>query len=364
MSYAAARADDALPAPVRVEIPRPDFQRAVLAAGFLLYAGLLGAGWWVLVRLVPDHLAFRVAGRAFALSNIHGRVLANAALVLALLPAALFVECLVVGWPRSSCRALLTGVSLSGRSDLACFLLDQLHVMGLLGRVMMLGASMISGLWLRDWLSAHLGFTVDAGSLPLAVQLALYFSAYTFCDYWTHRVGHSHHFWPLHRYHHAAREFFMVTADRAHPAGFAEIVLITVPMAVLGAPPDVMLIANVIVIAHGFLIHSRIESDFGWFGRYVLQSPLHHRLHHKLDMSEPTGHFSIMPVWDHLFGTWSSRLDRGVEIGVDTDYRQGFWVLPDLFRDYCDFWKGLVGRRAIAPSERQAAKPMGEGVKA
>jgi sterol desaturase/sphingolipid hydroxylase (fatty acid hydroxylase superfamily) len=365
MSTAAIRADESFSVPARTGKPRPGFQRAMLAVGFLLYAALLGAAWWALMRLMPDRLAFHVGGHAFALSNVHGRVLANAALVLALLPASLWIECMVVGWARSSCRALLTGTSLSGRSDLACFLLDQLHVMGLLGRAMMLGASMISGLWLRDWLGAHLGFTVDAGSLPVAVQLPFFFSAYTFCDYWTHRVGHLHYFWPLHRYHHAAREFFMVTADRAHPAGFAEIVLITVPMAVLGAQPDVMLIVNVIVIAHGFLIHSRIESDFGWFGRYVLQSPLHHRLHHKLDMSQPTGHFGIMPVWDRLFGTWSGRSDKGVAIGVDTDYRQGFWVIPDLFRDYCDFWKGLAGQRTIAPSERQNTHSrMGEGVEA
>src|ERR1700760_764445 len=138
MSYAAVRADGEFPAPARPGKSRPEFQRGVLAAGFFLYAALLGAAWWALIRLVPDHLVFHVAGHAFALSNIHSRVLANAALVLALLPASLWIECMVVGWARSSCRALLTGTSLSGRSDLACFLLDQLHVMGLLGRAMML----------------------------------------------------------------------------------------------------------------------------------------------------------------------------------------------------------------------------------
>jgi hypothetical protein len=30
----------------------------------------------------------------------------------------------------------------------------------------------------------------------------------------------------------------------------------------------------------------------------------------------------------------------------------GLWLLPDLLRDYCDFWKGLVGRRTIYPSEQ------------
>ena len=51
----------------------------------------------------------------------------------------------------------------------------------------------------------------------------------------------------------------------------------------------------------------------------------------------------MMPLWDHLFGGWSERRDANVAVGVDTPYRQGFWLMPDLLRDYWDFWKGLVG---------------------
>ena len=115
-----------------------------------------------------------------------------------------------------------------------------------------------------------------------------------------------------------------------------------------------MIWVNVIVIALGFLIHSRIESGWGWIGRYMVQSPRHHRLHHKLDMREPTGFFSMVPVWDHLFGGWSECRDAHVEIGVDTAYRHGFWLAPDLMRDYCDFWKGLVGKRTLSPSEQSS----------
>ena len=39
----------------------------------------------------------------------------------------------------------------------------------------------------------------------------------------------------------------------------------------------------------GFVIDSRMGFGFDWVGRYVIQSPLHHRLHHKLDMAEATG---------------------------------------------------------------------------
>ena len=86
-------------------------------------------------------------------------------------------------------------------------------------------------------------------------------------------------------------------------------------MPLLGAGAEAMIWVNVIVIALGFLIHSRIESGWGWIGRHLVQSPLHPRLHHKLDMSEPTGFFSMMPVWDHLFGGWSGARDANVAIG-------------------------------------------------
>jgi sterol desaturase/sphingolipid hydroxylase (fatty acid hydroxylase superfamily) len=260
----------------------------------------------------------------------------------------------VVGWKKSSCRALLNPTA-SIRTDLAFLLLDQAHVTGLIGRVMMLGASVISGIALRDWLAAKTGFAIDPSALPLAVQVIVYFIAYSFFDYWAHRAGHTRLFWPLHRYHHAAEDFCVINGGRIHPAGFVGIFLLNVPIPLLGATPEAMIWVNVIVGALGFLIHSRIESGWGWIGRYLVQSPLHHRLHHKLDMREATGFFSMMPVWDHVFGGWSERRDAGIAIGVDTTYRHGFWLLPDMLRDYCDFWKGLVGRRTLSPSERPSS---------
>ena len=50
-------------------------------------------------------------------------------------------------------------------------------------------------------------------------------------------------------------------------------------------------------------------------------------------------------------GGWSEMATPHVAIGVDTPYRHGAWLLPDLLRDYWDFWKGLAGRRKIYPSE-------------
>ena len=61
-------------------------------------------------------------------------------------------------------------------------------------------------------------------------------------------------------------------------------------------------------------------------------------------MSMPTAHFSLLPIWDHLFGTWRGGGSQRIAIGVDDSYRHGFWVLPDLWRDYREFITGLFRR--------------------
>jgi len=329
--------------------PRLSF-RFLVAAAFAAYAALVAVLWWLVANQLPDQLTVTLFGHALCLKNLRDKILGNASLIGVILPAALWLECAAIGWEKSSARALLRPTA-SMKTDLAYFLLDQAHVTGVIGRIMMLGASVISGVALRDWLAARTGFAIDPSGLPLWLQVVIYFHVYSFFDYWAHRLGHTRWFWPLHRYHHAAEEFCVVNGARLHPAGFVGIFLINIPMPLFGASPEVMIWVNVLTIALGFVIHSRMEAGFGWAGRWLVQSPLHHRLHHKLDMTAPTGFFSMTPLWDRLFGGWSETATPNIAIGVDTPYRHGAWLLPDLLRDYCDFWKGLVGRRTIYPSE-------------
>jgi len=320
--------------------------------GLAAYVAALALAGPAVVALFPDELSLKLGGHAIFLHNLHGRLISNFALILFVLPSALWIEIAIVGWANSSLRAMLARPGASVRTDLAFFVLSQGHVTDLLGRVMMLGASMVSGIAIRDSLARTTGFAVDPSGLPVVLQTVLYFYVYTFFDYWTHRLDHSRWFWPLHRYHHAARDFCVLTAGRAHPAAFTGTFIINLPMAILGASPSVMLYVNVLTLALGFLIHSRIDSDFGWVGRWVVQSPNHHRLHHKLDMSYATGHFGMTPVWDRLFGTFGGTPSASLAIGVDTPYRHGLWIAPDLLRDYLDFWKGW-----FRPSRRPLAQP-------
>ena len=333
--------------------------RGALIAGLLVYLVLLGAAWWGLGKFIPGNISLHLLGKTLQLKSLYNRLAGDAALVFLILPAALWIEALVVGWRDSSARQMLRAPTASTRTDLAFFAVSQAHLMGIVGRLMTLGATMISGAAIHDWLAAAMGVSISLAGLPLLLQIVIYFYISTFFDYWTHRLDHSSLFWPLHRYHHAARDFCVITAARSHPAAFTAIFFITLPMAVLGASPLVMVTVNVMVIALGFLIHSKIDSNFGWVGRYIIQSPQHHRLHHQLDyITTPTGHFGMAPVWDHLFGTWRGECDQTLVIGVDTPYRHGFWLAPDLVRDYADFWKGwalLAARLLGRPSPNRSA---------
>lgn len=319
-------------------------QTGMVLAGYL---ALLGIFYWKISPLFPDAIAFDVLGHTLAVGNLHHRLFDNLWAVAIILPAVFAIETVAAGWEKCSLRELLVSPSASAKTDLAIFLLDQTHLLSIVSRIMMFGASMITWMWLRQAIAEETGLSVDPSGLPFAAQVVIFFVVSSFFDYWTHRASHSELLWPLHRYHHSAEDFCVITSGRQHPANFVPIIMMNMPMALLGAPAEVMLYVNAMTLMFGLLIHSKLESDWGWIGKYVVQSPVHHRMHHKLDMSHPTIHFGTMPIWDRLFGTWGEYANPKEQIGVDTPYRHGFWIWQDVLRDYLDLIKGpfrIIGR--------------------
>jgi sterol desaturase/sphingolipid hydroxylase (fatty acid hydroxylase superfamily) len=316
--------------------------RNAILVGFALYLALGAAAWWTMDRLVPDQASLRLAGHLLSISQLHRRILATAMVMVLVIPSIFAVELCMAGWRESSIRHLVVRRTPSGMTDLFCFLSWQTRIMSGLTVVMSLGAALISGAWLHQRLQQTLGVLFSLEGLPVAAQFIGFFLVFSFFDYWGHRLDHSRYFWPLHRYHHAADDFCVLNSVRTHPAVFTDLVAITLPTALCGVSPEVIVDVSFFVLVLRYVIHSRINSDWGWFGRYILQSPVHHRLHHILDQSVPVGHFGLLPLWDRLFGTWRGGGDQSVQIGVDTTYRHGAWLGPDLWRDYCEFWSGFV----------------------
>ncbi|HXQ40178.1 MAG TPA: sterol desaturase family protein [Candidatus Udaeobacter sp.] len=303
-------------------------------AGYYPFALLI---CWLLSRSLGERIDLSIWGRHLVVEQLRDKVLDVAILTLLIMPAVFAVELIAVGWLRSSLRSLLCSHSPSGRTDVTCFALWHGHLLNIPRIGLTFGGALITGTWLHNWLRNRAGISLSLDGLPLVVQYASYFLLFTFWDYWQHRLEHSRFFWPIHRYHHGADEFHILTSLRVHPAAFSRVIAMTLPLALVDAPVDVIAAMALGATILRFIIHSRIDSDFGWIGRWVLQSPVDHRLHHRLDPSMPTGNLSLFPVWDHLFGTWQAGGSQAIVIGVSKPYRQGAWILPDMWRDYREF---------------------------
>lgn len=339
LSTAAFRADKPASDPIK---------RAILAA-YAVYLALLGAGWWATVHILPDDISLTLAGHHLHMSEVHRRLLTRAFELGGIVPGVIMLELALVGWAKSSLRHLLIERSPSAMTDVSILTLWNTHIMTWLMTAATFGATLTTGLWLRTWLVGATGINLSLSQLPYLAEIPVLYLLYTLVDYWTHRLDHSHVFWPIHRFHHAATEFTVLNSCRTHPAIFTGVIFTTVPLTMLGASVQAMVDINLLIVGLRFLIHSRIDSNFGWIGRTVFQSPTHHRLHHILDMSEPTGHFSLMPLWDRLFGTWRGEADQTLAVGVSAPYRHGLWVVPDMLRDYGDLllrlWGMVTGRK-------------------
>jgi sterol desaturase/sphingolipid hydroxylase (fatty acid hydroxylase superfamily) len=320
-----------------------------LLAGFGVYLALLAA-FALALASAPHGTTFHLFGRALGPADIAHRLIRRGLLLGLLLPGLLAIELALEGWANSSLRQLVVERPRSAWSDLGVFLFWYMPGHAAIITVLSLGLTLLPTAWIHQaWAKAG-GPSIELGSWPLPLQVIVFFFVFSFFDYWEHRLDHTVRFWPLHRYHHAAEDFCVLTSVRVHPACISSVISGVAPAVLLGASEAALFWFITLNLMVHYVIHSRINSDFGWVGRWVIQSPLHHRLHHKLHMTEPTSNFSLAPLWDRLFGTWAEAKGPRVAIGVAAPYRQGAWVAPDLLRDYRHFWLALAGRYRDEPA--------------
>jgi sterol desaturase/sphingolipid hydroxylase (fatty acid hydroxylase superfamily) len=321
--------------------------RAILVA-FGVYLAALGLTWWAIQVFVPDHLTLSLFGHVLVRDRVHQHIVNRAGLFVLIMPAIFAFELALTGWAESSLRRLTVRPTRSSLTDLAVFFLSQTPIKSTVSLIVSLGLTLVSAAWLHHLLQRATGLSFSIAAMPVAAQMVLFFLVYSFFDYWSHRLDHAPLFWPLHRYHHSAEDFCVLTSVRVHPAAFTSLVGALPPLVLLWPSADVIALSALLIPMLRYLIHSRINSNFGFVGRWLLQSPTHHRLHHILDMSHATGHFSLCPLWDRLFGTWrhdADDADQSLVVGVAAPYRHGAWLVADMWRDYAEFWRGL-GRLA------------------
>lgn len=126
-----------------------------------------------------------------------------------------------------------------------------------------------------------------------------------FCYYWAHRAGHEINvIWGSHIPHHQSEEFNLSVALRQGAFEGAFFFVFYLPLAVLGVPPLVFLVAGQFITLYQFWIHTRGIGKLGPL-EWVMNTPSHHRVHHGCNPKYIDKNYGAMfIVWDRMFGTF------------------------------------------------------------
>jgi len=150
------------------------------------------------------------------------------------------------------------------------------------------------------WFAAQPALLPLAGWTGVLAGLALT----SFVYYWWHRVRHhSAFFWRvLHRLHHSPSRVEVLTSFFRHPLELLLNGLLTSALLyfVLGLSPAASSLVLALLGLLDLLQHSNLRTP-RWLG-VIIQRPEMHRLHHARGLHHYN--YSILPVWDQLFGTY------------------------------------------------------------
>ena len=77
----------------------------------------------------------------------------------------------------------------------------------------------------------------------------------------------------------------------------------TLPLALLGFDPSVIVIAAYITTIQSYAVHANIDVELGALG-YLIMGPAHHRLHHSTTIEQAGNFASAITLWDIAFGSF------------------------------------------------------------
>lgn len=150
---------------------------------------------------------------------------------------------------------------------------------------------------------------MQLGSLPLALQLLIFFLVLDFVQWVTHVLLHRINLlWQFHMVHHSVEEMSFPAHLRYHwmeNCLYTPVKYVTVSL-LFGFEPEAAFLTYYIATVIGHLNHANIGLDYG-FLRYFINNPQMHIWHHskKLPKDKRMGvNFGIsLSLWDYIFGT-------------------------------------------------------------
>jgi len=288
--------------------------------------------------------------RGAATFNLQG-VAHQPAVFMGVLAFCLFFEAACLGLDQSSLKRLLDGSSPSTRVDLFYTMLRLAGGFNVLVFLFSFGTL----IWIVNRIHQVLHVAFLAHVHSFCIQLVIVLLINTFFAYWHHRFMHTRWMWELHKVHHAAEEMNVVTSFRIHPIEQVIMSITTAfPVAVMGAPPAVILTFTAINTVYNSLLHSEI--NFRWkLWNAVWMTPAAHRIHHSTRPEHFDTNFGIIKLWDWLFGTYCAPADEKLKYGVpdgETFNRPGHLV--EIFDNVRRWLAPMFGGRELAVTEPKA----------
>jgi sterol desaturase/sphingolipid hydroxylase (fatty acid hydroxylase superfamily) len=204
----------------------------------------------------------------------------------------------------------------------------------------------------HGWLSSDW----SAGQLPMWGQVLVAWLAFDFMFYVTHRIAHEvDFFWRFHSVHHCAHRLSFLNASRVHPVDIIWRRLVPLFVAYqTGVSAEAVIVANTIGATLAVITHVNVDFRFGVLN-YVIGTNEMHRWHHS-DKIEEAKNFSVIMLWDHVFGTYVNPKgrDRPERLGLFNEQYfpvHSFWgqlLIPFT-------WQRWKARQTLAQQGSSAA---------
>jgi alkylglycerol monooxygenase len=154
------------------------------------------------------------------------------------------------------------------------------------------------------WIYNHVRL-VDLGRHPAAVWIVALVGV-DFIYYWWHRTSHRVNLlWAAHAVHHQSEDYNLAVALRQAVLTPFTSLPFSLPLAMLGVPPLVYVVAESVSTLYQFWIHTELVGRLGPL-EAVLNTPSHHRVHHARNPEYIDRNYgAILIIWDRLFGTFA-----------------------------------------------------------
>lgn len=164
-----------------------------------------------------------------------------------------------------------------------------------------------------------------------------------FFRYWLHRVQHRIDvLWRFHAVHHSATSFTLMTGVRVHPIDhMLDTMALTVVLGVVGVTSSSAAWVVVAKMTIDFAQHSMVPFTYGVVGKWLVYSPVGHRIHHS-PLREHWDHNygDLLPIWDRLFGTWYRGSAINERVGLDGVQHDG--LVASIVRPFGEATQSLA----------------------